>query len=79
MPVRLDDVDSLTVAHPVPAVDDVRKVDRVVSQRGQFGAEPGSFRRVRGVIVDRLVGRHRHLGDRVHTARVLGAERQTVG
>ena len=43
MPVRLHDVDPLTVAHPVAAADDVRKVDRVVGQRGQFGAQPGAF------------------------------------
>ena len=79
MPVRLDHIDSLTVAHPVPAVDDVWEVDRVVSQRGQFGDERGSFRGVRGVIVDRLVGRHRHLGDRVHAARILGVVRERVG
>ena len=29
VPVRLDDVDALAVAHPVRAADDVRQVDRV--------------------------------------------------
>ena len=68
VPVRLDDVDPLTVAHPVPAADDVREVDRVVGQRGQFGAQPGAFGGLRRIVVDRLVGRQRHLGDRVHAA-----------
>jgi hypothetical protein len=79
MPVWLHDVDSLAIAHPVPAADDVREVDRVVGQRGQFGAQPVSFRGVRGVVVDRLVGRRRHLGDRVHAASILGVAKQTVG
>ena len=37
VPVRLDDVDTLSVAHSVSAADDMREVDRVVGQRGQFG------------------------------------------
>ena len=41
VPVRLDDVDAVTVTHPVSAADDVREVDRVVGQRDQFGAQPG--------------------------------------
>lgn len=42
--MRLDDVDALTIAHPVVTADDVREVDRVIGQRGQFGAQPGALR-----------------------------------
>lgn len=48
VPVRLHDVDSLAVAHPVSAADDVRQVDGVIGQEassvrsrvrsGDFGA-----------------------------------------
>jgi hypothetical protein len=38
VPVRLDDIDPLTVTHPVPAADDVGEVDRVLGEPGQFGA-----------------------------------------
>ena len=37
VPVRLDDVDPLTVAHPMVAADDVREVHRMVGQRAQLG------------------------------------------
>ena len=57
MPVRLDDIDALTVAHPVYAADDMREVDRVVGQRVQLGTQPGAFRGVRRIVVDRLVDR----------------------
>ncbi|AGL26672.1 hypothetical protein J113_08325 [Mycobacterium tuberculosis CAS/NITR204] len=38
----------------------------VIGQGGQFGAQPGPFRGFRRIVVHRLVGRNRHLGDRVH-------------
>ena len=70
MPVRLDDVDGLAAAHPVFAADDVRQVDRLVGQRVQRGGKAGAFGAVRGVVVDRLVGGHGHVGDRVHAVRM---------
>ena len=36
MPVRLNNIDVPAVAHPVSTADDMRQVDRVVGQGGQF-------------------------------------------
>ena len=68
--VRLHHVDAFTAAHPVRAADDVRQVDRVGGQLVERGDEPGAFGAARCVFVDRLVDRHRNVGDGVHAVRI---------
>ena len=68
--VRLHHVDAFTAAHPVRATDDVRQVDRVVGQLVERGDESGAFGAARCVVVDRLVDRHRNIGDGVHPVRI---------
>ena len=64
--VRLNDVDALAAAHHVLAADDVRQVDRVGGEGRESLGEAGAFGGMRGVFVNRLVGRQGHVGDGVH-------------
>ena len=68
--MRLHHVDAFTAAHPVGAADDVRQIDRVVGQLVERGDESGAFGAARCVFVDRLVDRHRNIGDGVHSSRI---------
>ena len=72
-----------SIRSPLPmrcaAADDMRQVDRVIGQRAECDLQPAAFGRIRRIIVDRLVGGQRNIGDRVHALRMPADDPPELG